>query len=349
MIKLHSPRARLAQLVRRPLLALLPLVPLLALSSGQALAVKELRMGSPWPTATVLHVGAAEFVKEVDKLSKGQLKINLYPDAQLGDIQALVTGTQTGTIDLALLGPGNASVLKGGSALNVIYVPYLFKNRQQVEPILNGPLFQPVYDELAKESSVRIIGCYGARLPRGLQTVKGPIIKPADLKGMKMRTPPVELMRATWEKLGSKPVIMGMSDIYMSINRGQIDGQENGLDAIIGFKWYEVAKYYSNTDHVFETAAYYAHEKMWQSLTPAEREILKQAAKNAGAALTKAMDNYAAEAIATLKKNGVTISTPDHAAFRDAVKDLYKKYEGKLWPAGFVDQIRAAEAQLESR
>ena len=308
-----------------------------------AFAVKELRMGSPWPTATVLHVGAAEFVKEVDKLSNGQLKINLFPDAQLGDIQALVTGTQTGTVDLVFLGPANASVLKGGTALNVAYVPYLFKSRDVVEKVINGPLFQPIYEELAKQSNVRIFGCYGARLPRGLLTVKGPIVKPADLKGTKMRTPPIELMRATWAELGTKPVIMGMGDIYMSMSRGQIEGQENGLDAIIGFKWYEVAKFYSNTDHVFDTAAYYANEKLWQSLTESERDVLKQAAKNAGAALTKAMTAYEKEALDTLKKNGVKITQPDQAAFREVVKDLYKKYEGKLWPEGFVDKIRAAE------
>ena len=313
--------------------------------STQAFAAKELRMGSPWPTATVLHVGAAEFVKEVNRLSKGQLKINLYPDAQLGDIQALVTGTQTGTIDLAFLGPGNASVLRGGSALNVVYVPYLFSRRDQVEPILNGPLFQPIYDELARESNVRVFGCYGARLPRGLLTTKGPMLKPTDMKGVKLRTPPIELMRGTWEKIGAKPVIMGMSDIYMSINRGQIQGQENGLDAIIGFKWYEVAKYYSSTDHVFDTGAFYAHEKMWQSLTQAERDVLKQAAKNAGAVLTRAMDVYEKQALDTLRKSGVTVSKPDIPAFREAVKDLYRKYEGKLWPVGFVDKIRAAEAK----
>lgn len=118
------------------------LIALGLLHASQAFAVKELRMGSPWSTAIVLHVGAAEFVKEVDKLSKGQLKVNLFPDAQLGDIQALVTGTQTGTVDLVFLGPANASVLKGGTALNVVYVPYLFNSRDVVEKIINGPLFQ---------------------------------------------------------------------------------------------------------------------------------------------------------------------------------------------------------------
>lgn len=67
---------------------------------------------------------------------------------------------------------------------------------------------------------------------------------------------------------------MGMGHIYMSMSRGQIEGQENGLDAIIGFKWYEVAKFYSNTDHMFDTAAYYTNEKLWQSLSDAKRDVL---------------------------------------------------------------------------
>ena len=86
-------------------------------------AERTFRMASPWPTTSTPHAGVARFVQEVDKLSKGQLKIQLYPDAQLGDIQAEVTGVQTGTIDMAYLGVGNAAVLKGGGALNVVYVP----------------------------------------------------------------------------------------------------------------------------------------------------------------------------------------------------------------------------------
>jgi TRAP-type transport system periplasmic protein len=316
---------------------------LLVAVAAPALAERTFRMASPWPTTSAPHAGVARFVQEVDKLSKGQLKIQLYPDGQLGDIQAEVTGVQTGTIDMAYLGVANAAVLKGGGALNVVYVPYLFKNKQVVPEIVNSPLFQEFYESLARESNVRIFASYGSRLGRACNTVKGPIIKPADLKGMKIRVPPIEVMRATWEKLGTKPVIMGLGDIYMALSRGQIEGQENGMDAIIAYKWYEVTKHYSQLDQTFEVSAYYMNEKLWQQLTPQEKEIMIKAAKTGGEAMTKAGEDLEKQGIEIMKQHGLTISQPDREAFKEALKDIYKPYEGKLWPVGLVDKIQAMQ------
>ncbi len=316
---------------------------LLVMVATPALAERTFRMASPWPTTSTPHAGVARFVQEVEKLSKGQLKIQLYPDGQLGDIQAEVTGVQTGTIDMAYLGVANAAVLKGGGALNVVYVPYLFKNKQVVPEIVNSPLFQEFYDSLARESNVRVFASYGSRLARACNTVKGPIVKPADLKGMKIRVPPIEVMRATWEKLGTKPVIMGLGDIYMALSRGQIEGQENGMDAIIAYKWYEVTKHYSPLDQTYEVSAYYMNEKLWQQLTPAEKDIMIKAAKLGGDAMTKAGEDLQKQGIEIMKQHGLTITEPDRAAFQEALKDVYKPYEGKLWPVGLVEKIQAMQ------
>jgi tripartite ATP-independent transporter DctP family solute receptor len=315
----------------------------LALFACSVQAERVFRVGSPWPSSSTPHVGVARFGQELEKLSKGQLKAQIYPDNQLGDIQALVTAVQTGTVDIAYLGVANAGVLKGGGPLNVVYVPYLFKNKQVVPEIVNGPLFQGMYDTLAKESNVRVFAAYGSRLPRAINTTKGPIVKPSDVKGLKLRVPPIEIIRATWETLGAKPVVMGLGDIYMGISRGQIDGQENGFDATIGYKWYEVTKYYSSTDQVYEVAAYYINEKLWQSLSAQEKQQLIQAAKIGGDAMTKAGEDLEKDGIETLKKAGITFTVPDREAFREALKHVHKRYEGKLWPVGLVDKIRALQ------
>ena len=312
-------------------------------AAAPAHAVKQFRIGSPWPTSSTPHAGVVRFAQEVERLSKGEMKILVYPDSQLGDIQALVTATQTGTVEMAYLGVANASVLKGGQPLAVVYVPFLFKNRDVVPGIVNGPLFQEMYDNLAKESNVRIFAAYGSRLARAINTVKTPVVKPGDVKGLKIRVPPIEVIRATWDTLGAKPVVMGLSDIYMGLSRGQIDGQENGFDAIIGFKWYEVTKFYSPLNQVWEVSAYYMNEKLWQGLTPQEKDILRQAAKLGGDSMTKAGDDLARDGIEVLKQHNVTVNEPDRAAFQDALKDMHKKYDGKLWPAGLVEKIRAMQ------
>jgi len=319
-------------------------VTVLALAAGNVWGqVKEFRLGSPWPVTSNLHAGLVKFAEEIDKRSNGQMKILVYPDSQLGDIQALINGLQTGTVDMSYLAIGNANVLKGGQQLNLAYVPYLFKSKAAAEEIANSPIFQKMYDDVAAQSAVRIFAVYGQRSPRGVQNSKHAVVKPEDMKGLKIRIPPIDGMRAFVGTLGAQGVVMGLGDTYQAIARGQVDGHENGIDAAIAFKWYEVAKQWSETAHMYETAAWYMQEKHWQSLTPAQKQMFIDAAKAGGMVMTKLGEDIERTGLETMKANGVTVSQPDRAAFQEALKDVYKQYEGKVWPAGAVEQIRAMQ------
>lgn len=309
-------------------------------STATAQQVKEFRLGSPWPSTSTVHAALPVFAAAVERESKGSMKIRVYPDNQLGDIQALINGVQLGTIDMTYLAIGNANVLKGGGALNVAYVPYLFKSKAGAEKIANSPIFQELYDNLAKESGVRIFAVYGARSPRAIQNRVRPIRKPEDLKGLKIRIPPIDGIRVAFESMGAKPVVLGLGDTYNAIDRGQVDGHENGIDAAVGYKWYEVAKFFSQTNHIFETGAFYINEKRWGTLTKEEQEILINAAREGGAAMTAAGDKVDEEGQKILVENKVEITTPDQAAFENALNDVYKRFEGKVWPAGLVERIR---------
>jgi tripartite ATP-independent transporter DctP family solute receptor len=304
---------------------------------------RQLRMGSPWPVTSNLHAGLVRFADEIEKRSNGQIKVLVYPDSQLGDIQALINGLQTGTVDMSYLAIGNANVLKGGQQLNLAYVPYLFKSKAAAEEISNSPVFQKMYDDVAAQSGVRIFAVYGQRSPRGVQNSKRDVVKPDDMKGLKIRIPPIDGMRAFVGTLGAQGVVMGLGDTYQAIARGQVDGHENGIDAAIAFKWYEVAKHWSETAHMYETAAWYIQEKHWQSFTPAQRAMFVEAAKAGGGVMTKLGEEIEVKGLETMKANGVKVSTPDREAFREALKDVWKQYEGKVWPAGAVEQIRAMQ------
>ena len=301
-----------------------------------------LRLGGPWTTGSNLHKGMEKFAQSLAADSKGRYEVKVFPDSQLGDIQQLLTGIQIGTIDLAYLAIGNAGQLKGGAPLNVAYVPHLFGSKQQATDTLNGPIFTEMYEAVAKGAGVRIFAVYGARSPRAVQTVKGPIRKPADLEGMRIRIPPIDMLRASMEAAGAKPVPMGLSDVYMALSRGTVDGQENGFDAAIQFKWHEVAKFWSATDHVFEVAAWYMNERKWQSLKSEDRELFRRAAKAGGQVATDLGEALDREGIETLRKNGVVYVVPDMAAFNAAWADIHKPYEGKVWPAGLVERIRVS-------
>jgi tripartite ATP-independent transporter DctP family solute receptor len=304
---------------------------------------RELRMGTPFVNGSNLHQAMQRFAEVVNAESGGRYKVLVYTDSQIGDISQLISGMQLGTVDMAYLGIGNGAGLKGGAPLNIAYTPYLFRSKEKANEILNGPIFNEMFESLAKESGVRAFAAAGARSGRAIQTTRGPIRRPDDLKGFRLRIPPIDMFRAAFESVGVKPVPMGLADVYQALARGQIDGQDNGFDLSLSFKWHEVAKFWSATDHCFELATWYISERTWQSLTPADRELWKRAARAGGEVATRLGEEIDRNGVEELKKAGVTYVVPDIAAFRDAFKDVHKPYDGKVWPAGLVDRIRAMQ------
>jgi TRAP-type transport system periplasmic protein len=301
---------------------------------------RELRLGTPYPHGSNMHEGLIKFAEVVGTESQGRIKINVFTDSQIGDIQQLITGLQLGSIDLAMSGMGNISLFKGGAAFNVGAVPYLFRSKAGVEAVVNGPVFAPLREEVIKQSGVRLLRLAGARSPRALQTVRGPVVKPEDVKDMRLRVPPVELYRAMFAKLGAKAVPTGLSDVYLALSKGQVEGQDNGFDISLPFKWHEVAKFWSAIDHSFETNGWYMNERLFQSFPEADRQIFLNAARIGGELVTKRGEEGDAKGIETLKSLGVTYTKPDLAPWRAACADVHKPYEGKIWPEGLVEKIR---------
>jgi TRAP-type transport system periplasmic protein len=302
-----------------------------------------LRFGTPFVTNSNLHKAMEEFAKVVDKESGGKIRVQVYADSQIGDIQQLIAGMQLGTVDMAYLGVGNSGQLKGCGPLNVAYLPYLFKNKEKATQVLNGPIMQEFYESCAASSGVRIFAVAGARSPRAIVTTKGPIKKPEDLKGLRLRIPPIPIFRETFESLGVKVVPLGLNEVYMALSRGQVDGQDNGFDLTLTFRFHEVSKYWTATDHVYDVAAWYVSERRWKSMSKEQQELFKKAAQVGGKVATDMGEQFDRAGMEELKKQGVTYTVPDKAAFEAAWKDVYKSYEGTVWPAGLVERLKAAQ------
>jgi TRAP-type C4-dicarboxylate transport system substrate-binding protein len=136
---------------------------------------------------------------------------------------------------------------------------------------------------------------------------------------------------------------MGMSEIYMALKQGVVDGQDNGFDLSIPPKFHEAAKYWSATDHVYSVTGWYIGEKVWQSLTDAQRKIFTDCALEAGKVATNEVEKLDKEAIDILKKSGCTYVVPDREAFRKAMAGVPKLFDGKTWPAGWFEKIQAMQ------
>jgi tripartite ATP-independent transporter DctP family solute receptor len=302
-----------------------------------------LRFGTPFVTNSNLHKAMEKFAEVVAQESGGKIKVQVYADSQIGDIQQLIAGMQLGTVDMSYLGVGNSGQLKGCGALNVSYLPYLFKSKRAAEETLNGQIFQELYEQCAQSAGVRIFAVGGDRSPRAIVTTKGPIRKPEDLNGMRLRIPPIPIFRDTFEAVGVKVVPLGLNEVYMALSRGQVDGQDNGFDLTLSFRFHEVSKFWSATDHVYDLGAFYVSERKWKTFTPEQQALFKRAAAEGGKLATQLGEELDKHGLEELKKTGVTYVVPDKAAFEKAWANVYKNYEGKVWPDGLVQRIRAAQ------
>ncbi|MEQ9673256.1 MAG: TRAP transporter substrate-binding protein [Roseovarius indicus] len=304
---------------------------------------RELRIGtisaagSPWDKA--MNRFAEVLAEETD----GDMTAAVYTDGQLGDIQQMLTGMQLGNVEMGYFGLGSGLFLKGAGPLKVIYAPYLFRDREHAQKALNSEVFQQIYDDIAAETGVRIIGAWGNRSPRAIQTTEGPIETPADLEGMKLRVPGLAIFQDMFKTMGVQTVPMSMTEIYTGMSKGLVEGQDNGFDLAVPLKFHEVAKYWSATDHAYEATGWFISEQLWQSLSEDQQEAIRTAAE-AGGEITSAEEaKLEAEAIEMFKEQGVTYTEPDQDAFRKALAGIAAQYEGTDWPEGFIDEIKAIQ------
>lgn len=293
---------------------------------------------SPW------HVALNRFKQVVEERSKGRFRVSVYTDGQLGDIAQLLSAMQLGTIEFSAFGLSSISFVRGGEALGVIYVPYLFKSPEWAERVLNDEEFRGIYDRIARTAGVRTFGAYGQRSPRALQTTRGPITAPGQVAGLRLRIPPIPVLKDMFEKLGAQVTPMGMLEIYNALSRGTIDGQDNGFDLSIPAHYHDSAKFWSATDHVYELVGFFSSERFWRGLDADDKAMFEGAAREAGQVITALTRKLGDDGIQVLQQAGVTYSVPDRAAFRAAVAGIEKPYDGKLWPGGLVDRIREAQA-----
>jgi len=310
-----------------------------ALCPAQNAQAREMKIAtiaasnSPWDHAM------RAFADEAAKQSGDEINVHVYTDGQLGDISKILSSMQLGTLDMGYFGLGSVVFLRGAQPLNILYAPYLFKSGEQAERIVNSEEFQKLFDDVAKKSGVRVFAAFGIRSPRALQTVSRAVNKPGDVKGLKLRIPSIPILKATFETLGAQVVPLSMTEIYTALGRGMIDGQDNGFDLSIPLRFHEEAKYWAATDHAYELTGWFISERTWQGLSDNERAALTAAAKVGGQVATTLDKELDDNAIELLKKAGVTYTEPDKAAFRAALADVYKQFEGKDWPAGMVERI----------
>lgn len=282
--------------------------------------------------------GAKRFAEAVKQRSNGRIEIQVAGNAQLGDDAAMVTGLRTGSIDLSANSQGAVSnVVPEYGALGL---PYLFDTPEHAWKVVDGVVGQ----DLAAKSEAKGLILLGI-MDNGIRhtsNAKRPILHPGDVKGLKIRTPPDPVTVAIFRALGADTQQIKFSELYIALQQGTVDGQENPLANIYYSKLHEVQKFISLTAHKYETTPFLMAKKSWDKLSEADRGIIRAAAKEAVDYQRQLALDTDKKLMDELPKAGVRIDKIDRNDFAAATQSvLDEAMKGEIGP--FVRKV-AAEA-----
>jgi TRAP-type transport system periplasmic protein len=305
-------------------------------AAAPAKSVTTLKFAHTAATTHPSHIWATKFGEELEKLTNGAYKVDIYPGAQLGKDAEVAGQVLAGTVEM--MNTGNSLYSQWVPAASIMDMPYLFRNLEHMYALQDGPMGQEI-SKLYQEKGFRVMGWADIGV-RHITNNKRPIDKPADLQGLKMRVVPSKTFVETFKALGATAVTMDFSELYSGLQQGVVDGEDNPTTTIQSSNFQEVQRYLSLTGHIVGTNPTVVSEKFFSGL-PSDAQ---QAMATAGAAATKTTREFVKDnegrALDFLKGKGMVVNTPDQEPFRAATASVYETLKD-LAPPDLVAKIRA--------
>ena len=278
-----------------------------AVLAGNASAATALRFGYEAPRSDTQHIAAKKFDELLKEKSKGELKLSLFPDSTLGNAQTMIGAVRGGTIDLEMSGSPNFTGLE--PKLNVIDIPFIFKDREHVYKVLDGEIGQGLLKDLEAHS-------------------KHPVNKPEDIKGLKVRTNQNPMYIQAFSLLGGNPVPMPLAELYTALETRAVDAQEHPIGIFWSVKLYEVQKHLSLTNHGYTPLILVMNKAKFDGLSPELQQAILDSAKEAGQYQRDLNVQNEKDIVEKLRKAGIeVIEQVDNAPFKAIIEaDVRKSF-----------------------
>ena len=293
------------------------------------------------PEHTPRHKSYLRFKELVEKRSNGDIRVEVYPHGQLGIEHDVTEQVKLGTIQSTRSGSFEMITPK----LLVYTMPFLFTDIDGLHKITRGPIGEKIAKE-AERNGFALLATGDAGYFRHFTNNVRSIRKPEDMKGLKMRTPPIESIIKTMDALGANLVSIPYAEVYMSLKTGVCDGQENPFINIEAMKFHEVQKYLTVVNYQWHPDPFVVNKEWYDALSPAHQKIVKEAAQEAmvyNDNMMKEANDVAYSKIKGSFKEIVDLTPAQRQAFVNAVQPVYKYYIDKgLFTMDELEQIRKA-------
>jgi tripartite ATP-independent transporter DctP family solute receptor len=245
-------------------------------ASDKAETKIQLKAATMTPMSHMYSQGAQRFADLIKERTNGRIQITVYPDGQLGKGEReLLEALQQGTVDIYVGSTGPIGSFSPSMLL--VDIPFLFRDYQHVDKVLDGPIGRQLLDDLEKANLKGL--AFWENGFRNLTNSKRPVRTPEDAKGLKIRTMENPVHITAWKTLGVNPVPMPWAEVYGALQQKVVDGQENPVPVILNSKLYEVQKYLAMTQHVYSPAPIIISLKKWQSLSKEDQELFLKTAQ----------------------------------------------------------------------
>lgn len=319
----------------------LGLATIAALAAPQQIdaAEVELRLAHVAPPTSSFQVAAESYAKHLKALSGGEMEMSIVPGGALGNVPELWAQLRNGALDMYLMDVGGILANEEGRHFFIIFAPYLFTDQDHWRAFMASPTFDEMMKKSEDAMGIKYLGYLKDRSPRALSTSKKAVRTPADIKGLKVRTPLVPAITETFKAWGANPTPVKASDLYGAMQSGMVDGQDNGITDVVATGYTEVQDYFTPLDYLRSGIGIWMSDKAWSGLTSQQQEWALQAAEATFAEQKPLFETEEAEALAAAQAKGMEIVQPDLAAFEAASAPVVKGLDGKAWPAGMYDQI----------
>lgn len=234
-------------------------------------------LGTASPEDTVTQIYAEKFAEEVDRLSDGAMKIQVYPNSTIGGDVELLESCKAG--DIPFIVQSTAAQVSFMPEIAVFDLPCAYQTIEQVRKAVDNEQFYQLIQDVYENADYKLLGYADQNFRVMTSNVK--IETLSDFKGIKIRTMENTYHIAFWKALGANPTPMTFSEVYIGLQQGTIDAQENPYEVIVSSKLYEQQEYVVNTNHLPHLLSLIVSDEFYQNLSKDKQEIIDEAAKNA--------------------------------------------------------------------
>lgn len=284
---------------------------------GVATAQTRLKWAHVYETSESFHKYALWAAEEIKKRSQGRYEVQVFPASSLGKEADINQGLTLGTVDIILTGASFAG--RSYTPLAISYFPFIFRDAEHQLKYARSDVFKELakgYDDKSG-NHITALTYYGAR--HVTSGAARPVLKPEDMKGLKIRVPDAPAYLAFPKALGANPTPIAFAEVYLALQNGTVDAQENPLPTIEAKKFFEVQKNISLTGHIVDSLLTICSGPLWARLSAADRkifgEVMQEAAEKTGREIIAAETRLVEE----FKSRGNQVLTVDKNLFREAV------------------------------